>query len=734
MKNTPLSLLTLGLICFVLNIGFAQNDHSKEEILLVKTEQSIKIDGNIDEAAWFSGKAAEHFWQYFPNDSTEAEPKTEIFMTYDDKNLYIAAKCYSNKKKYITPSLRRDFRAGGNDNITFLIDPFQDNTNAFVFGMNPFGVMREALISNGGNNPRRDWNGAWDNKWTGFSAVHEGYWACEISIPFSTIRFKEGSTQWNFNSYRFDTQTNTLSTWQQIPREQIIMTLAHMGAMTWDEPLQKSGTNISIIPYVSGAYAKNTEEGEEGAFTGSTGVDAKIGITSGLNLDLTVNPDFSQVEVDRQVTNLDRFEIFFPERRQFFLENMDLFSSFGTGRVNPFFSRRIGSAYNTVTEKTEQVPILFGARLSGKLDNNWRIGLMNVQTRKQAEVPAFNQSVAVLQRKVFSRSNIGLIFVNKQTLNAADSLELDKYNRVIGLDYVLASKNNKWNGNIFYHQGLTPDSPGKQFAHGVGLQYTEREFVFNWRHSYVGENYNAEMGFVPRTGYFNARPEAKWVFYAKKGIIDRHGPGLGANVFWDAEFNKTDYRYTAFWDIRFRDNSNFRLSVQNENIYLSGAFDPSGINSTPLPINQTYSFTYINIDYRSDRRKKLSYNLTTIYGQYYNGQRFNLRGNIGYRIQPYAQIGVDFNYNHIVLPEPYASSDLYLIGPRIDLTFTKEIFWTTFIQYNNQIDNININTRLQWRFAPVSDLFIVYTDNYAAESGAHKNRALVAKLTYWFNI
>ncbi len=711
-----------------------QNHYEDSQIILKKTTEQIILDGHLKEAAWFAGDPAQDFWQYFPQDTTLANPQTEIFMTYDEKFLYIAAKCYSVGNDYITPSLRRDFRAGGNDNLTFLLDPFQDNTNAFVFGMNPFGVTREALIANGGNSGR-DWNDAWDNKWKGNSAIHDGYWTCELAIPFSTLRFKEGSKEWNFNSYRFDTQTNTNSSWQRIPRQQIIMTLAHMGKMVWEEPLQKNGSNISIIPYASGSFVQNTEENLDPDLSGNAGLDAKVAITSGLNLDLTVNPDFSQVEVDRQVINLDRFEVFFPERRQFFIENMDLFGSFGTNRINPFFSRRIGSGYNEVTETTEQVPILLGARLNGKLDNNWRLGVMNMQTNKKDEIPAFNYSVLALQRKIFSRSNFGVIFVNKQTISAPDTLEINPYNRVIGLDYNIASKDNFWNGKVFYHQAFTPESLTGQLAHGASLEYERYRYSVQWNHNLVGENYEAETGFVPRTGYFNIAPEARLYFYTSaESKIDRHGPGIESRIFWDPDYGRTDHLFELFYDVRFRNNSNLRTTLQNEAIYLFEEFDPTRTDATPLPSDSLYNFSSFRLNYRSDQRQIITFRGDLGIGQFYNGERYSLRGNLGIRLQPFAQIGIDFNLNRITLPDPYASTDLFLIGPRIDLTFSKSIFLTTFVQYNSQADNFNINTRFQWRFAPVSDLFIVYTDNYFASDFLHKNRAIVAKLTYWFNI
>ncbi len=705
-------------------------------IQLKKTTETIVLDGYLDEAAWRQGDPAEQFWQYFPNDTTLAQPRTEIFMTYDDKFLYMAAKCYSDEQNYIVPSLRRDFRAGGNDNITFLLDPYKDNSNAFVFGMNPFGVKREALISNGGNNPRQDWNGAWDNKWEGVSKIHDGYWVCELAIPFSTLRFKAGEKEWYFNSYRFDTQSNTLSTWQRIPRNEIIMTLGHLGTMQWETPLPKNGTSISLIPYISTGTAIEAGDMKPSNTLGYGG-DAKISITSGLNLDLTILPDFSQVEVDRQVINLDRFELFFPERRQFFLENQDLFGSFGGSRINPFFSRRIGSAYDPVEGKNVASPIQFGARISGKLNNNWRIGLLNMQTSREGDAPGSNFTVAAIQRKIFARSSVGLIVVNKETTlkTGIDSTEFSPYNRVIGLDYNLFSKDNVWTGKVFYHQSLNNQNNTNTGAHGFRMSYNKPNFLARWEHAYVGENYDAETGFVPRTNYFQMRPDVRYIFYPKHGGIADHGPGIRTDAFLKPGFGLTDFLVNVNWRVRLTNNTRLFASIRYEYTYLFNDFDPTRTDSEALPGGVGYNYTYFDGDFNSDNRKAFSYNLNFIAGEYFNGNRIAFFAKFNYRIQPIIQIGLDFNVSAIQLPDPYASANLFLIGPRFDFTFTKNIFFTTFLQYNSQIENFNLNTRFQWRFAPVSDLFIVYTNNFDTENDwQYTNRALVLKVNYWLNI
>ena len=719
----------------------AQERKSDARATLTRITDKIVIDGDLTEASWFAGKPATGFWEYFPSDTSLNPVQTEIYMAYDDNNLYIGAICHSVGEDYVVNSLRRDYNAGGNDNLTFLLDPFQDKTNAFVFGMNPYGVMREALIANGGQN-WGDWDSAWDNKWKGESKIHDGYWSTEVAIPFSTLRFNPGTTRWNFNAYRFDTQSNTRSTLVQIPQNQTIMSLAYMDPIEWEESPRPPKKNISIIPFVTAGTNRNFAEGTDPNNNFAVGADAKIAVTSGLNLDLTVNPDFSQVEVDRQVINLDRFEIFFPERRQFFLENADLFGSFGESRVNPFFSRRIGIDQDTAGNRV-QVPILYGARLSGKLDNNWRVGMLNMHTMRDPEagLPAVNYSVAAVQRKIAQRSNIGLIFVNKQAFPGNDNSEtmqdVDAFNRVIGLDYNLNTPDNKWTGKTYYHQAITTNdelSAAEKFAHGARLEYRVRDVSVEWSHRWVREGFQPELGFVPRRNVFRVNPSAQLFFYPEKGPINRWQVGTQYSAFWKPQYGKTDQRISLFGEFNFKNTSELRFSASNDYTYLFDSFDPSRSDGTPLPADSEYNYTSYGVSYRSDRRKVFSYRINPEFGQFFNGNRYSLRGSLTYRYQPLGQIAMNINYTYLDMPAPYTSTGLFLIGPRIDLTFSKSLFLTTFIQYNSQAENMNINTRFQWRFAPVSDFFLVYTDNYDTMNFDVKNRAIVAKVTYWLNL
>ncbi|MEO9850499.1 MAG: DUF5916 domain-containing protein [Reichenbachiella sp.] len=717
-----------------------------------KINTTIRVDGVLDEPIWQQVDVAGDFNQYFPNDSSKANSRTEIRLMYDDQFLYFSAKMYNQAedRDYVVPSLRRDFRGNQIDGISLIFDTFQDKTNAFHFGVNSFGVQREGLIAGGFGGT--SWS--WDNKWYAEARQYPGYWVAEGAIPFKSIRFKEGKDQWNVNFYRLDSEAGERSTWQKVPRNYDIKSLAFTGILQWDQPLKKPGSNISLIPYTAAEVTRDYEDGEQSkpASNMSIGGDAKIAIGSGLNLDLTVNPDFSQVEVDRQVTNLDRFELFFPERRQFFLENADLFGNFGHPfYARTFFSRRIGIINDTINDVTRPNKILYGARLSGKLDNNWRMGLLNMQTESINDInlPGFNYSVATLQRKVFARSNAGVIFSNKQSFDAQNDnpdFDPDHFNRVLGFDYNLASADNKWIGKAMYQRSWdSSDSDSEEYAHMAWLAYRGRNWRLEWAHTLVGENFNAEIGFVPRNGLFRIENTLARNFYPKRGPVNFHEIQVVLETLWgDTESTnqtvKSDQLVAIDENIQFQNTSRLRASLKRRYTYLFDTFDPTNTEGQELPADSDYTYHLLWMRYDSDQRRTLTYSIVGQVGEYFNGNRYRIGGDISYRIQPFAAFNINLNYNRLSMPEPYTSADLILIGSRIDFTMTKKLFLTSFLQYNTQAENFNINTRIQWRFKPASDLFIVYTDNYATmdmnqEFGLQeKNRALVLKLTYWLNL
>ena len=746
MKKLLLSIFSILCISQLTAQSNLHNIHIK------RTNATITLDGNLEEQAWLNAAKANNFIQHFPTDSLPESGETEILLTYDDKNLYVGIRCKSTGDQFITQSLKRDGSFHGNDNISLMFDTFNDVTNAFMFGINAFGVRREAIISNGGKE-RSHFSRAWDNKWYGDAVIQGDTWTAELAIPFKTLRFKEGAQSWRFQCYRNDTQNNEHTSWAQIPFNFLLMDIACMGTIVWDQPLTNAGKNISLIPYVSSSIARDFEDDTETEpqTKFNFGGDAKVGITSGLNLDLTVNPDFSQVEVDQQVTNLDRFEVFFPERRQFFLENADLFGGFGGGRVNPFFSRRIGVTQDTATGTNIQNTILYGARLSGKLNEKLRVGLLNMQTAKQEinDLPSFNYTVATLEQRVFSRSNLAFIFVNKQAINPDEfGTSFNKYNRAAGVEYRLASADNVWSGKTTYHRVFSPLEKEHKFSHLTQIVYTKRKYRFEWAHLMIGNGYDAEVGFVPRKDILLLSPEAQINFYPSNRNLTNHSIGFDTRWIYKLgkddntvleDFGFADFDMELFWSFNFKNSSRLRLESTFKNLILLNDFDPTRVQDDDvfLPAGNRYKFMDFSINYQSDGRKVVSYNVEPQFGQFYSGFRAGFRGSINYRYQPYGFVALNVNYNHINLGDPFKTVNLWLVGPRIDLTFTKKLFLTTFLQYNNQLDNLNVNARFQWRFKPASDLFIVYTDNFITDpfdQFSSRNKALVAKLTYWLNL
>ncbi|MEM8928216.1 MAG: DUF5916 domain-containing protein [Bacteroidota bacterium] len=725
----------LPFLCYI----FCLNAQVQEKTFVVKyVNEPITLDGTLNENAWQIAESAKEFYQYFPTDSVLAKQQSDIKMIYDETTLYVGITVHAAGNDYVVPSLQRDFRAGGSDNITLMFDTFNDGTNAFLFGTNPYGVRREALVSNGGTT-LSGFTTSWDVKWRGETKMYDNYYISEWAIPLTSFKFKQGETKWRFNSYRFDVQSNESSTWMQIPQNQFIFNLAFMGDMVFEKPLGKSRTPFTLVPYVNAIslrdFDNNTSENEV-----KVGGDAKVAIGNGMNLDITVNPDFSNVEVDNLIINTTRFAIALPERRQFFIDNVDLFGTFGSERdANPFFSRRIGIAEDTDGETIEN-PIIAGFRLSGKLNENWRLGVLNIQTEadEENEIPSNNNTVVALQKKVFSRSNLSFLFINRETFGEYEFLDpMDRYNRVVGIDYNLASADNTWVGKFFYHKSFASQIGDADDAAGATLEYLTKNLNLGFRSSYVGNDYRSDLGFIRRNDIIALRPYVEYNFWPEDSKLIRHGFRFGPNAIFrpTLDYQNTDYTFFYSWDAQFQGQEEIGVRVFDRYTFLVDPFDPTGTDgAVELPGDFGYHYLSGEIGFQSDRRKVFSFDGEIGYGEFFNGTRSTFEGSATLRLQPKVLLSLNLNYNGINLPEPFPSADIWLVSPRVEITFNKSIFWTTLVQYGNQSDNLGINSRLQWRFAPLSDLFIVYNDNYFVNTFMPRNRSINLKLTYWLNI
>lgn len=695
-------------------------NHLTRQIHIRKTTEKVVIDGLLDEAVWKTAERAENFTRVTPTDTGYAKAQTVSMLAYDDNNIYMAAICYDpTPGKRPIQSLRRDFSFFGSDNYALFFDTFMDQTNGFGFYVSAAGPQYDHLIYDGSKVMV-----SWDTKWRSAVKSYDDMWVIEYSIPFRSLRYREGDTEWGINFGRLDLKSNEKSAWAPMPRQFNHCDLAYTGTLIWDQPLEKPGFRFSLIPYVSGKVTRNHLSEEGAKRTGEVGLDAKVMLSSSMNLDITVNPDYSQVEQDVQVTNLDRFELFFPERRQFFLENSDLFASLGSASIRPMFTRRIGL----------NVPVTGGLRLSGNFGGKWRVGLMDMQTGKKDTLNGSNYAVAVLQRQVFSRSSVSAFFINKQiTGDLSDSFSGNTFNRVAGMEYNLASKDNRWTGKAFYHQSFYSGASADAAAASGILNYSTQFFKAGISTAWVGADFNAETGYIRRTGYYEISPAMSYSFYPSSGIVLSHGPALDFGLIYDPAMTMTDRQTALRYNIGFRNRSQISIDLSETFVLLDRPYDPTNTGGTRLPAGGSYNWKSAELSYTSDSRTLFTWSVEGGYGTYYNGNRWSASASAGYRFQPYGSISLAASYNDIRLPDPYSSARLILIGPKLDVTFTDKLFLTTFVQYNDQIDNLNINARFQWRFAPVSDLFIVYTSNSYTGDFSTKNNGLAVKLLYWFN-
>ena len=731
------------LLYYVFLIFFHLKSYSQSREVIVKTTNKlIIIDGLGNDEAWNEANQIDDFFQHFPTDSLRAELKTSIKILRDENNIYLLAKSDIKNRKYVVPSLRRDWTGWGIDGVTFVFDTYNDRTNAFFFGTNPEGVQRESLLSNGATDYRRDANSSCDTKWETEAQIFDDYIINEVKIPLKFLNFPEGAKSWGFNAYRFDSNVNEWTTWTQRSRNQQIVSLAFLGNMIFEDPLGKSKAPLAFIPYLNG-ITSNDFENQTKLNNLSFGADAKIPIGNGLNLDLTINPDFSQVEVDDQVVNLTRFEVSLPEKRQFFIQNSDLFTNFGDSRDGrPFFSRRIGVAKD-INGNTIENKIIAGARLSGKLDENWRVGFLHMRTEEDIanEIPSNNNTVFSLQKKVFSRSNISLLMINRENVQNYDFVnDNEKFNRLVGLDYNLASPDNVYVGRFYYHKSFKPDSNKEDddSSYGASIEKNTRRNTIELGFNMLGEDFKSDLGFIRRTDLFKVTPQYKLKFYPEGKNLTQWDIGLGMWSYYrpNDNFRNSDRTISPSMNFTYKNGVRMGFRVFSRSTYLYSDFDPTGMNDdNPIPGENTYKYTSLRFSYNSDVRKTFNYRIQPEIGQFYTGTKYSIENTLNWRIQPFMLTSLSFNYDHIDLRNGYPKENIFLIRPKIDFTFTKKIFWTSYVQFSSQSENLGVNSRLQWRFAPLSDLYVVYNDNYfTTNSLIPRSRSLNIKLTYWLNI
>lgn len=713
-------------------------EDEKRTMNIGKTTGKITIDGNLDEVSWNQAELVSDFWEKFPDNRNRALKKTVVKLMYDNDFIFISAVC-SDSGQYIIPSLKRDRSFYEADAFAFIIDPFNKKTMAYYFAVTPFNTQSEDVLI---NNIFEDPSLSWDNKWHSATKIHKDHWVAEIAIPFSIIKYDKQLADWGINFFRNDRKTNEIHSWVNLPLQFKPWDLGYTGTLHWEDSLPKPGKNIFINPYTKAGIVTNNTPGSRMATDLQAGVDIKTTINNSVSLDITVNPDFSQVEVDKQQTNLTRFNLFFPERRGFFVENNDIFSNYAGGYIQPFYSRAIG-----MSESGNPLPIYGGIKLSGNLGPNLRGGILNVLTRADADNPVQNYTAVSLNRKIMKRSLIKGYFLDRESFGKTKSNNLGRYGRNAGLEFNYSDLKGKWNGWSGFHYSMKEGIRKDRSVFHSGLSYSSRKFSAIFDFADAGTNYTADMGFISRYDYYDEKLDsgfrqgfrmhyAKFSYniYPKKGNIINHKFDNSNVLFTNPDNSNNELLNVFRYCMVFRNSSEIRVRADHQVIWLQThtSFTPSALDE-PIPPGR-YRFVNLILYYRSDARKKLSFISQLRTGGFYNGTINQAVTGLQYRVQPWGSFALDFEYNKLKFPGSYGSSGIYLVSPRVEINFSNNLFWTTFIQYNTQRNNLNINSRFQWRFRPMSDLYLVYTDNYFTDPLLrNKNRAMVLKLNYWLS-
>ena len=724
------------------SIGVAQNisDFQKQfQLNITATSTEIKIDGLLEEPIWKMAQKVSIDNKKYPNNIGKPQQATEAMCTFDDKNMYFAFIVHS-KGDQLIKSLKRDVGYEGSDGISIVLDPLNQKTNGFFFVLTASNVQSEDQLSSSSED-KPSWS--WDTRWYSATKIYEDYWIAEIAIPFKSLRYNELQTVWGINFLRADFKSNEYNCWTKVVPTFHSYDLGYTGMVTFPSKLPPNNNNIILQPFVTGNATQDHESANAHGGTGNAGFDAKFTLNSSLNMDVTVNPDFSQVEIDQQVTNLTRFNIFLPEKRNFFMENSDLFAGFGNPLYKPFYSRTIG-----LDKEGNQIPILLGARLSGNLSPTVRIGLMNMQTGKKGDYSPENFTAFTMQKRFWARSVIKGYFLNRENFISEEKAALnplDRFGRNAGVSFNYTNSDGTKNVEVNYHHSIKPTIQNQNGYVDASITRTIKNTTYTAYVGNVGKNYYTDMGYVQRIenydairdtlirqGYKNLFGNISHKIFFEKGPIGRIQFNLEELVNYtpDNTFNENELNMKV--SVEMKNSSGVSLTTSNNNLNLLFPTQPG--DGKPLPIG-TYRYTNYNLMYFSDMRKPFSYRGSLFAGEYYNGTVHGWGAGVNWRKQPHLNIDINFQLNEISLPHPYGSAKLLLIAPKIEYNFNTKLFWTSFIQYNTQSNNFNINSRLQYRYRPMSDFYLVYTDNYFTDPlFKNKNRALIFKFSYWFNL
>ena len=692
---------------------------SPDKIRAYKINQTIKLDGNLTEPVWQKANHISNFTQRELNEGKPATERTEVAVLYDDNNLYIGVWCFDNEPgKIVDQKMKRDFDYSTEDNFKLIIDTYNDKRNGYFIVTNPNGARFDALVQDNGKSVNSAWDGVWNVK----TKITGKGWFAEFEIPFSTLKFSTKDSQvWGINFERNIRRKREQDLWQGWSRNYNIEQVSRAGKLIGIRGISDV-TLVELKPY--GIAGVENEDNTSNNFTSNLGGDINYLITPTMKLNLSINTDFAQVESDQLQVNLTRFSLFYPEKREFFLEGQDYFD-FGLGRsIRPFYSRRIGLAPDRST-----IPIIAGARLLGKTGNT-TLGGMSIQTAKQDSIPSTNYTVLRWKQDVLQQSNIGLIGVGKFGQN--------RQNAVYGADFLYSTSNIFGNKNLSVGgaiaQSYTSDAKEKTgLAHRLFINYPNDLVEFSAVWDRASTNFNPETGFLRRTNYqmYNAdlkiKPRPKFLPWIQRLVFKP----FDFNYYIDDKTHKLQSLWTEFRPLGFTTKSGefFESNIQRRAENLTDDFE---IHDGIIIPKGEYWFTRYELQFATFEGRPVYGFLFVNWGDFYTGKRTEWFIRSTFQINKNINISSDFTQNYITLPQGTFTVNEF--GGRIDLAINPDLFGTVSGQWNNDDDEVVLNFRVNCIPTPGTNFYFVVNQSFNTEDAGWQSTdtTVLTKLIWRF--
>ena len=693
---------------------------------------AIRVDGLLGEEVWSRAQVVSGFRQREPREGEPATEATEVRVVFDDETLYVGVMAFdSEPDKVVARILQRDklmtvnFMGGGlafagDDAVAILLDPFHDHRNGVVFATNPNGAEFEALIANEGSDANIDWRGVWKVAGT---RTPEG-WSAEFAIPWRTLRYPDAAPDqpWGLNVFRVIRRKNEETLWRSWRREgEGFHRVSRAGHLDGLADLPRGGLNMEVKPFLLGGTTQEQDDFGVLRSSGSRemGLDVKTELRPGLVLDLTVNTDFAQVEVDDEQVNLTRFDLFFPEKRDFFLENSGVFQ-FGVAS-NPFeppafqmfFSRRVG-----IEEDEGPVPILGGARLAGRVGGQ-TVGLLNLVTDEAYGLPRENFSVFRVKRDVGESNYLGAMVTDRRSS--------DGWNTVAGVDgqYVRGATV----FDAFFARTFTEGPGGDDVAYRLAMDYTGDEWGLFMNHVSVGADAEARSGFITREDV------------RKTDVFGRHRwrPGalglrlidlwLGANYTSTMDWRLQDYSFGPFISSEWESGDAVNVFLNGSETVLDESFELT--DSLEIPVGR-FDNDYLMWSVETSKSRPAYLSANGRLARFYGGTLSSVGGTVTMAPVPQVAFAVGLTRNEVDVPYPNGAFVADITSFRASYSFSTRLNTNLLVQYNSFEREMSANVRLNFIHRPGSDLFIVFTENRGDDVRLWnvQDRGLVLKITY----